>query len=163
MSGFSELVRGFCIIAVSGGLLLTMSPEGNLKKYVRFVLSLCMVCALISVFFTFAEDAKGLFSEIEIESQEVAVKTENELRRGVVKQAKKNMEAELNVLLSAHLNVPQSDIHVVAEVNDDDLSSVKITKISVFLADISCGAAARAYLEETFMNAVPIDIMKKGE
>ena len=61
MSGFSELVRGFCIIAVSGGLLLIMSPEGNLKKYVKFVLSLCMVCALLSVFFTFSENAEGVF------------------------------------------------------------------------------------------------------
>ena len=103
MSGFSELVRGFCVIAVSGGLLLIMSPEGNLKKYVKFVLSLCMVCALLSAFFTFAENSEEFFSEIEMEAQDTAAKTEGELRLNIVKQAKKNMEAELTSLLSSHL------------------------------------------------------------
>ena len=58
MSEFSELVRGFCTVAVSGGLMLIMAPDGNLKKYVKFVLSLCMVCALLSAFFTFSEKAE---------------------------------------------------------------------------------------------------------
>ncbi len=163
MSVFSELVRGFCIIAVSGGLLLIMSPEGNLKKYVKFVLSLCMVCALLSAFFTFSENAEGVFSEIEAEAQDSAVKTESELRLGIAKQAKKNMESELASLLSAHLGVPKSDIYVVAEIDTTDLSAVEITKINVFLADISAEAAAKDYLRQTLMNAVPIDIMKKGE
>lgn len=163
MSGFSELVRGFCVIAVSGGLLLIMSPEGNLKKYVKFVLSLCMVCALLSAFFTFAENSEEFFSEIEMEAQDAAAKTEGELRLNIVKQAKKNMEAELTSLLSSHLGVPKSDIYVVAEVDTADLSAVEITKISVFLTDISHSAATEDYLRQTFMNAVPIDIMKKGE
>ena len=163
MSEFSELVRGFCVIAVSGGLLLIMSPEGNLKKYVKFVLSLCMVCALLSAFFTFAEKAEGIVSEIEVEAQDSAVKTEGALRLGIVKQAKKNMEKELEALLSTHLDVPSDDIYVIAELDTTDLSAVEITKISVFLADISHGSAAREYLGKTFMNAVAIDIMKKGE
>lgn len=163
MSGFSELVRGFCVIAVSGGLLLIMSPEGNLKKYVKFVLSLCMVCALLSAFFTFAEKAEGIVSEIEVEAQDSAVKTEGALRLGIVKQAKKNMEKELEELLSTHLDVPSDDIYVIAELDTTDLSAVEVTKISVFLADISHGSAAREYLGKTFMNAVAIDIMKKGE
>ena len=163
MSGFSELVRGFCVIAVSGGLLLIMSPEGNLKKYVKFVLSLCMVCALLSAFFTFSESTKAFFDEIEMEAQDAAEKTESELRFNIAKQAKKNMEEELALLLSSQLDVPKSDIYVVAEVDMTDLSAVEITKISVFLADVSHGEKARNYLLQTFMNAVPIDIMKKGE
>jgi hypothetical protein len=59
--------------------------------------------------------------------------------------------------------VPSDDIYVIAELDTTDLSAVEITKISVFLADISHGSAAREYLEKTFMNAVAIDIMKKGE
>ena len=95
MSEFSELVRGFCTVAVSGGLMLIMAPDGNLKKYVKFVLSLCMVCALLSAFFTFSEKAEWLFSEMETEAEDSAAKTESELRIGVVNQAKKTMEAEL--------------------------------------------------------------------
>ena len=163
MSGFSELVRGFCIIAVSGGLFLIMSPEGNLKKYVKFALSLCMVCALLSAFFAFSENAQGVFSELKKEAYVGAEKTEGKLRLGIVKQAKDNLEEELTSLLSAHLDMPKSDIYIVAEIDISDLSAVQITKISVFLADISRGETARNYLQQTFLNAVPIDIMKKGE
>jgi hypothetical protein len=122
-----------------------------------------MVCALLSAFFTFAENSEEFFFEIEMEAQDTAAKTEGELRLNIVKQAKKNMEAELTSLLSSHLGVPKSDIYVVAEVDTADLSAVEITKISVFLTDISHSAATEDYLRQTFMNAVPIDIMKKGE
>jgi hypothetical protein len=163
MSEFSELVRGFCTVAVSGGLMLIMAPDGNLKKYVKFVLSLCMVCALLSAFFTFSEKAEWLFSEMETEAEDSAAKTESELRIGVVNQAKKNMEAELCALLSAHTGAPKSDIYVVAQIDARDLSAVEITKITVFLADMEKSEDVRAYLAEMFMGSVPIDIMKKGE
>jgi len=163
MSGFSELVRGFCVVAVSGGLMLIIAPDGALKKYVKFVLSLCMVCALLSAFFNFSEKAEGFFEKIEIETQDTAAKTEGELRAGIAKQAKKNMEAELRSLLSAHVGVSEKDIYVVVQIDTADLSAVEITKITVFLADTAHSEAARAYLAEMFIDSVDIDIMKKGE
>ena len=163
MSGFSELVRGFCVVAVSGGLMLIIAPDGALKKYVKFVLSLCMVCALLSAFFTFSEKAEGFFEKIEIETQDTATKTEGELRAGIAKQAKKNMEAELRSLLSAHVGVSEEDIYVVVQIDTADLSAVEITKITVFLADTAHSEAAREYLAEMFIDSVDIDIMKKGE
>ena len=163
MSGFSELVRGFCIIAVSGGLMLIISPDGKLKKYVKFVLSLCMVCALLSAFFTFSEKAGNIFSEIELEVQDTAAKTQEEIYAEVVNRSKKNMEAEVRSLLAAHLGVGQEDIYVVVQIDTAEPSAVEITKITVFLADTAHSDVAREYLADMFIGAVPIDIMKKGE
>ena len=163
MSALSEFVRGFCIIAVSGGLVMLMAPNGNLKKYVKFVISLCMVCALLSAFFTFSENAEGLISKIETATGEEAYKTKEELYRQIVKETKKNMESEICSLLAAHTGVAREDIYTVAKLDAGDYSSVEITEIYVFLADMSAADAARAYLEEMFMGSVTINIRQKGE
>jgi hypothetical protein len=162
MSEFLELVRGFCIIAVSGGLVIIMAPDGNLKKYVKFIVSLCMVCALFSAFLSFSASAKGILSGIVPKVQDTAVRTEEELYLGVAKQAKKNLEAELRALLGAHLGISEGDIYVVAEIDTADLSAVEITKITVFLHDTEHGERARAYLDDCLMGSVQIDIKKKG-
>ena len=162
MEAFSEFVRGFCIIAVSGGLIMLMAPNGNLKKYVKFIISLCMVCALLSAFFTFSENAEGFFDEIETETENEAGKTKEELYASVAGNAKSNLEAELCKLISAHISVPREDVYVVVRLDTSDFSAVEISEINVFLADISSSDAARVYLSEMFMGAVQINIRQKG-
>jgi len=159
----AEFVRGFCVIAVSGGLVLLMAPDGNMKKYVKFIVSLCMVSALLSAFFVFSEKAGNIFAEIEIETENEAEKREEEMRFALVKEAKRNMEAELTALLSAHMNIDKEDIYIVARLDAADLNAVEITEISIFLQDMSCEQEAKKYISEMFMGAVKINIMKKGE
>lgn len=162
MEAFFDFVRGFCLIAVSGGVIMLMAPNGNMKKYVKFIISLCMVCALLSAFFTFSENAEGFLKEIEIETENAAGKTQEELYASVTKSAKSNMEAELCALLAEHLGFSRKDVYVVAQLDTSDYSAVRITEINVFLADVSAEASARAYLREMFMGAVQINIMQKG-
>ena len=163
MGAFFEFVRGFCLIAVAGGLALLVSPEGNLKKYVKFTISLCMVSALLSAFFTFSENAENIFSEIEFKTESETGKTEEELRFAVVKEAKRNMENEMRTLLSAHLGVAEEDVYIVLRIDAEDLSAVEISEINIFLSDISLADKARAYISEMFMGAVDINILQKGE
>ena len=163
MENFAEFVRGFCVIAVSGGLVMLVSPGGKLQKHVKFIISLCMVCALLSAFLSFSENAEKIFAEIESEASEGAGEAEEELCREVAKRAKKNMEEELCALLSAHLGLEREGIYVVAALDTGNLSAVEITEINVFLCDVSRAEEARAYLSEMFMGAVKINVMKKGE
>ena len=163
MENFSEFVRGFCVIAVSGGLILLMSPNGSMKKYVKFIVSICMVSALLSAFFTFSEDAEKLFSQIETETESEAGKTQEELRAGVVKETKRNMEAELCALLSAHTGLPKEDIYIVMGIDSSNFAAVEIKEINVFIADSAQAERARAYISEMFMGAVTVNVMQKGE
>ena len=163
MSDFTEFVRGFCVIAVAGGLVLSASSDGNLKKHVKFVISLCMVCALLSAVFTFAEKTENFFENIQIDVEDESEKTQTSIKSSVITEAKKNIEKELCALLSERLGVSENDIYVVAEIDTEDFAAVKITKINVFLKDMTHESAAREYVSEIFLGSVKIDILQKGE
>jgi hypothetical protein len=163
MTEFAEFVRGFCLIAVAGGLMLIAAPDGKLKKHVKFVLSICMVCALLSAFLSFSENASELFGKIGEAAESNAQKNQAEIYLDVAKTAKKNMEAELRSLLCTRLEEKESGIYVVVQIDTEDLSAVEITGISVFLDDMEKAEEAQSYLDEMFMGSVKINIMKKGE
>lgn len=163
MGDFAGFVRGFCVVAVSGGLVLTVSPGGNLSKYVKLVISLCMVCALLSAFLTFSENAESFLGKIEAEAGIAAGEAEEEARRRVTAQAKRNMEAELCALIAAHTGAGEEEVYVVAALDTTDFSAVEITEINVFLSDTSKAESVRAFLAEMFAGAVTVNVMHKGE
>ena len=162
MGSFAEFIRSFCIVAVSGGIVLLLSPDGSTKKYVKFIISLCMVSALLSAFLAFSESAESVFAEIEIQTESGADVAENDVQAAVVREAKRNMEAEICRLLSANLGTGEEELYIVVEVDGSDKSAVDICAINVFLADMGEQEEARAYLEKMFMGAVKINIMQKG-
>jgi hypothetical protein len=61
------------------------------------------------------------------------------------------------------LGICENDIYVVAEIDTEDFAAVKITKINVFLKDMTHESAAREYVSEIFLGSVKIDILQKGE
>jgi hypothetical protein len=163
METFSEFIRNFCIVAVAGGMALLISPEGSTKKYVKFIISLCMVGALLSAFFTFAEGAEQMLSEMEIQTESDAEKTAADIQSAVVREARRNLETELCSLLCSYMDVNKNDIYIVVKVDCGEASAVEITEINVFLADMGKSETAKAYLTETFHGAVRINVMQKGE
>ena len=36
MTSFYDFVKSFCITAISGGLAMAVSPEGKIKKYIKY-------------------------------------------------------------------------------------------------------------------------------
>ena len=162
MEAFAEFIRSFCIVAVSGGIVLLISPDGSTKKYVKFIISLCMVSALLSAFLAFSESAESVFAKIEIQTESAADGTASDVQSAVVREAKRNIEAELCRLLGAHIGADKDELYIVAEVDGSDKSAVEIRTINVFLADMGKQEAARAYLADMFMGAVKINIMQKG-
>ena len=56
-----EYLTSLLSVSLLGGLLTMLSPEGDLKKYVRLLCSLCLLCAMVSpLFSTFAEGELSL-------------------------------------------------------------------------------------------------------
>lgn len=56
-----EYLTSLLSVSLLGGLLTMLSPEGDLKKYVRLLCSLCLLCAMVSPLFSaFAEGELSL-------------------------------------------------------------------------------------------------------
>lgn len=163
MSGFAEFIKSFCVVAVSGGLAMLISPEGNVKKYVKFIISLCVVCALLSPILSFSGKLPQYLENIEFEVQKEAEDVSVEVYSDVALVAKENIEAEVENLLASNFDYEKEDIYVVATLDCTNLSAIKITDITVFLADIGKKDDVSDYLSELFLQTANIHIMKKGE
>ena len=59
-------------VALLGGVIGMLSPEGELKKYLRLLCSLCLLCAMVVPFFSALREGElsldGLFESEESES-----------------------------------------------------------------------------------------------
>ncbi len=162
MNSFYEFVKSFCIIAISGGLAMAVSPEGNIKKYIKYIVSLCIVCALLSPFLSFAEKAPKFLEDFDMEAEEVGANVSEDAQMNVALEAKKNIEEEVSTLISANFGYKKEDIYIVVAIDGKDTSAVKITDVTVFLADISRKEEVREYISELFLNTANIHIMRKG-
>ena len=162
MSSFYEFIKSFCIIAISSGLAMALSPEGNMKKYIKYLVSLCVVCALLSPFLSFAQKAPKLLTNFEMEIKDVSADVKDEAQTNVALIAKQNIENELSSLLSANFGFKEDDIYIVLTIDSVDVSAVKITDVTVFLCDVAKKEEISEYISELFLNTVNLHIMKKG-
>lgn len=142
---------------------MASSPEGELKKYIKYIISLCVVCSMLSAFFSFAEKLPENLDEFDIKIKEVSAEMENNAALDVALAAKENIESEINALLCAQFGFKKGDIYTVVRIDSEDISAVKITDISIFISDISKKEKIYDYVSELFLGSANIYIMKKGE
>lgn len=72
MSAFAEFIKGACVVAISGGLAMLISPEGKIKRYVKLIISLCMVSALLAPLMSLSSELEGYIDNIKLESTDKA-------------------------------------------------------------------------------------------
>lgn len=162
MSGFSEFVKDFCIVAVSGGLILLIAPCKAMKKQVKFIISVCTVCALLSAVISVSADlekyVRNIGAQVETEISGVTEDT----RKSLAEQAKKNMERETAELICARYGICEDDVYVVAEIDTSNLAAIEVVRINVFLSDASYAESVKAYTTDIFGNAVEVLVLQKG-
>ena len=162
MEGFFGFIKDFCVIAVAGGLIMLASPNGKMQGHIKFIISLCMVCALLSALVSAPAEIEKYFSEIELEVEESVAEGGEDARLAVAKTAKRNMEAELTRLLCARFSLAESDVYIVVTLDTSDLSAVEISAVTAFIEDAEACEGAQEYLSGLFMGSTEIIIMEKG-
>ncbi len=162
LEGFFDFVKNFCVVAVAGGLVMLAAPNGRLQRHVKFIISLCMVCALLSALVSAPAEIEKYLSEIEIEVEESVSAGGEDARLAVAKTAKSNMEAELCRLLCSRYGLAARDVYVVVTLDTRDLSAVEISGVTAFIAGADKCEGAKEYLAELFMSGTEIIIMEKG-
>ena len=162
MSELAEFIKDFCVIAVTGGLVTLVSPNGKLKKHVKFIISLCMVCALASTLISVSEGMEGYLESLggAIESEKREHVSDTAI--AIAAEAKKNIEEETAKMLRARFGFGEDGVYVIAEINAEDTEAVEIVRVNVFITDTEKAEAVRAYVSELFGGAVEVSVMKKG-
>ncbi|MBQ8849433.1 MAG: stage III sporulation protein AF [Clostridia bacterium] len=106
-------------VALLGGIMGMLSPDGDTKKYVRFVGSLCVLCALASPIYGILSDGEidigSLFDYSEGEEAEY----EDIYKSALAAGAKENAEAELKRRICESFELSEKSLDVSLTLGDD--------------------------------------------
>ena len=116
-------MNGFIItiisVALLGGIMGMLSPEGDTKKYVRFVGALCLLCALIMPVY-------GILSEGQIDldslfsfSEETENGYEDVYINALSEGARENAEAEVKKQICESFGLSEESLDVSLELYYD--------------------------------------------
>lgn len=163
MNGFFAFIKDFCLIAVAGGVIMLLLPNGNMSKHLKLIISLCMICALTSATVSAFGAGRELMERLEYEIEEEYAIGAGTSRAEVARQAKLNLEREVKSLVSERFGSSGDDIIVIVSIDASDLDAVRITGVTVFLSDMEENEAVREYVETLFCGEAAVTVARKGE
>ncbi len=160
ISYFGEII---VVVAVSG-VLYAASPDGKTKKYVHFVISLCVLAATVFPLISLAEDLPKTILSFEDAASDVQMRQEEELTGVLVETSKAEIEEAITALLCKKFDYAASDIDVNLTLDESDTQNIKITAISVTVSKVTTQTRARMkeYLEEMFLGETTVTVTPKG-
>ena len=118
------------ITAVSG-LLYTVAPEGNLKKHLQFVISLCIVVSLAVPMFSMVMDLPEIFEKSFEEAEMGEVASENDLTDSLISASKKEIEKAIASYIAEKYEISENEISVETVLDAENPESVEIREIYV--------------------------------
>lgn len=148
--------------AVSG-LFYHIAPEGNMKKHLHFVISLCILVALAVPMFSMAMELPEIFEEGFEEVKAEENMTDEQLTEALIAVSKKEIETATVSYISEVYGISPADISVETVLNAEDPEAIEISRVLVILRDedADAGTIQRA-LNDLFLgqSEVSVSILK---
>ena len=130
-----EYLMTLTAVSLLGGILGMLSPEGNIKKYVRLAVSLCLVCAMLQPMLQLLSgEAPSLDELLGISGEEETVDYDEIYHQALLNGSKEQIQQSLKQQLLKAFSLPYEslDVEAVLEMKND-VSQVK--EIQVLLRD----------------------------
>lgn len=156
LSYFGEII---VVIAVSG-MLYTAAPDGKTKKYVQFILSLCVLSATVFPLISLAETLPRQISEIRYDISKEESTGEDEITDILVEASRAEIEEAITQMLCAKFDYDAGDIRVTLTLDAKDTENIRITAIRVDVNRVTTQTKARMkeYLEEIFLGETVVTV-----
>ena len=119
------------LITAVSGLLYTVAPEGNLKKHLQFVISLCIVVSLALPMFSMVMDLPEIFEKSFEEAEMGEVASGNDLTDSLISASKKEIEKAIASYIAEKYEISESEISVETVLDAENPESVEIREIHV--------------------------------
>ena len=121
------------LITAVSGLLYTVSPEGNLKKHLQFVISLCIVVSLAVPMFSMIMDLPEIFEKSFEEAEREEVNKNEELTDSLISVSKKEIEKAIVSYIAGKYAIEEGEISVETVLDTQNPESIEIREIHVVI------------------------------
>ena len=119
------------LVTAVSGLFYTVSPEGNLKKHLHFVISLCIVISLAVPMFSMIMDLPEIFEKSFEEAARGEMGTNEKLEDSLVSVSKKEIEKAIASYVAGKYAIEETAISVETVLDAEDPESIEIREIHV--------------------------------
>lgn len=146
-----------CIFAVCG-IAINTSPEGEMKKYIKYI---CLLCVAASICIPAIRVIGGISDDIsDIPSFTVNEYTaeSDEITAAFIESVKKNTEESLCEYICEKYGYESGSITANAIFDTADISAIEIKKLNIVLPDRKNAAKIKAELYEMFLYKTEIEV-----
>ena len=141
------------LIAAVSGLLYAVSPEGNLKKHLQFVISLCLVVSLALPMFSTIMELPEIFEKSFEEAESGGLENESALTDSLISVSKKEIEGAIVSYIAGKYAISETEISVETVLDAENPESIEILEIHVTISGEYSGSLEkiRNDLDEMFL------------
>lgn len=153
LGNFAAAVLSVCIAA---GAVVRISPEGSIKKYLKHLVSLCVLAAILAPFVT------GMNALVSFDGG-VFPDFEEELSGGggekyVIEAKKAEIEEAICSLISSKWGIDKGKIAVRLTLDKSNVSAIEIRKIDVKISGKTNAEEIREYIDEMFYGTAGVTV-----
>lgn len=158
LSYFGEVI----ILTAISGILFVVAPEGNVKKYINFVISICILAAVVAPMITAVVHLPDTIRFTEEEWDDVSAEEYENIENAVVKASKAEIEQAICSYVCAKYGCAQTEVSCEIELDARDPTSIEITTITLVLPPGKNKEQIRSELDEMFLGRSTI-VVSEGE
>ena len=136
LSYFGEII----IITAISGILFTVAPEGNIKKYINFIISVCVLAAIVAPMISVVSKLPEKIRLEEWKYEEAGAEESEKIENAVINASKKEIESAICSLLSSKFDLDAKDP-----------SNIEITEIRIVIPAGKSKEKIRNYIDDMFL------------
>lgn len=154
MDGVKTFAEGVILVCVSAGVAMRLSPDGKLKKYLGYIISLCVLCAILAPL----GKAIGGFEWDLITTEEASDGTDAE--RLVIDAEKAEIERSISSLISTKWDV--GDVSVSLTLDESNVSAIEIRAIDIYISG-QVPDGIEEYISDMFYGTAKVRVHGEGD
>lgn len=146
-------------VSVSAAVVTLISPDGEMKKYIRFISALVVLAAIAVPVTSTLADLPQMIESIE----EMDFGGNVDAQFDAVALSRAQIEKSVAEQVAAHLGLDTAEIEISAELDASDTSAIVITKVSVGVPRGTDVEKVRSFVGELFKNTTDVEVYGVGD
>lgn len=159
LSGFVLSVLTVCVIS---GIVIGVSPEGAMKKYINYIISLCVLAAIItpiiSIFSSvpqYSEDIERIFEEHK--------ETDTDAEAKLIEAQKAAVETAIRDTIVKKFDIGEDRIYVEITIDSTNKSAIEIRYIDISVKGKCPSGEITKYIEEMFYGTAKVTVSEVSD
>ena len=146
-------------VCIAAGLVVRLSPEGNLKKYLKYIVSLCVLAAILSPIAKLPDviDLGDGFS-FDYSEEELS---EEERREMILNAEKEKISDAMRDLISEKWKLEKEAVDVTLTLDSDNISAVEIRRIDIKIKGEAKRDEIEKYIDEMFYGTASVSVAEE--